>query len=330
MSNCLDKIGHSCGTSDALQVFEREDGGVDGYCYACRKYIRHPYGDSRTADSIPVKPRITKSKAEIDEELMEIQSLGSCDLVDRRLRKSVLDEYEIKIGFSEADGVTPVLHYYPYKVDGVITGYKVRLVENKRMWSIGDVGNVDLFGWDRAVGLGVRRLIIVEGELDAPSLTRILDINSTEQYRDSQPAVVSLPHGAAAAGKDLARLAPKIRKHFKDISFCFDNDSAGQLATEAACLVFPEATVITLPEKDANDCLVKGKGKGAFKACTFNATRPKNSRIVWLDDVWEEAKEQAQFGVSWPWAKITDLTRGIRKGETIYIGAAQKMGRWPM
>jgi len=30
---CIEKLPHSCGTRDGLQVFEKEDGTYDGYCY---------------------------------------------------------------------------------------------------------------------------------------------------------------------------------------------------------------------------------------------------------------------------------------------------------
>lgn len=326
MGICLDKLAHSCGTRKGLQVFEREDGGVDGYCFSCHSYVRHPYGDEKTVDQLP-KKRLGKTREEIEEEIKDIQTYPVMDLTDRRLRKESLDYYNIKIGVDESDGVTPRLHYYPYTKDGVLTGYKVRLIENKRIWALGDQTDVDLFGWEQAVARGVKRLIIVEGELDAPALTRILEMHTKAGYEESTPAVCSLPHGAASAGKDLARLAPKIRKHFKEISFCFDNDEAGERATEAACKVIPEATIITLPEKDANDCIISGKTKAAFNAAMFNATKHKNSRIICLDDIWEDSKEPPTMGVSWPWASVTKRTRGIRKGETIYIGAAQKMGK---
>jgi twinkle protein len=138
---------------------------------------------------------------------------------------------------------------------------------------------------------------------------------------------VSLINGAGTAGKDLARLAPKIKRHFKDISFCFDDDDAGHKATVEAMKVFPDATTITLPCKDANACLIEGSAKAAFNATTFNAAKPKNSRIIWLDEVFEEAKEQAEYGVSLPWDNPTAQTRGIRKGETHYFGAGPKMGK---
>jgi twinkle protein len=68
-------------------------------------------------------------------------------------------------------------------------------------------------------------------------------------------------------------------------------------------------------------------GKAAFAATQFNAAKPKNTSLVYGEDLHAEAKEAAKFGVSWPWKGMTDMTRGIRTGETIYIGAAQKMGK---
>lgn len=327
MGQCLLKLPHSCGTRAGLQVYEKEDGTVDGWCFSCNSYVAHPFGEPRRADDIPKTERISRTKEEIEQEIAEVANYPVVDLVDRRLRATDLDFYGIKIGLSEEDGKTPKFHYYPYYKDGELTAYKVRLIENKRMWSIGDQSDVDLFGWEQAKASGAKRLIITEGELDAVALKKIIDTYTTDQYADLKPAVVSLPHGAAAAGKDVARLLPKIRKYFKEVSLAFDDDAAGKLAIEEVCKVLPDATIIPLPCKDANDCVIKGKGKEAHKAVTFNHKKAKNSRIVWLDDIWEDAKQPAEWGVSWPWKDVTDATRGIRKGETIYIGAAQKIGK---
>ena len=324
---CLDKIAHSCGTNGGLQVFAREDGGVDGWCFSCEEYVRHPYGEEKLAKSIPKAKRKKKTQEEVDEEIVSISKLKTFDLQDRQLRKGTLQYFGIKIGLDTGDGKTPKLHFYPYTSKGKVVKYKARVIETKAMWSIGSCDDLDLFGWEQALKLGSKRLIIVEGELDAVALQWILGTFNKKEYEDNVPAVVSLINGAGTAGKDLARLAPKIRKHFKDISFCFDDDEAGHKATEAACKVMPEATVIALPCKDANACIIEGRAKSAFKATMFNAAKPKNSRIIWLDEVYEGAKEQAEFGVSWPWDNVTRQTRGIRKGETHYIGAGPKMGK---
>lgn len=327
MGECLVKLPHSCGTRQGLQVFEGEDGLVNGWCFSCKTWVDNPFGEPRKANDIPKAERIRRTKEEIEEELKEIEGCPTVDLFDRRLRASELEHYGIKIGLSEEDGKTPRFHYYPYTRKGEIVGYKVRLIENKRMWSLGDQTDVDLFGWEVAKSSGAKRLIITEGELDAVAMYKIIETYTEEKYKDLKPAVVSLPHGAASAGKDVARCLPEIRKYFREVSLAFDDDDAGKRATEDVCVILPDATVIPLPCKDANDCILKGKGKEAFKAITWNHKVAKNSRIVWLDDIWEEAKKPAEWGVSWPWKEVTDATRGIRKGETVYIGAAQKMGK---
>lgn len=326
MGQCLDKIPHSCGTRGGLQVFEREDGTVDGYCYSCSTFVRNPYGKEKQLSDLP-KKRLGLTQEEVDEKLKEIGNLTAIDLRDRRLRKDALDHYGIKVGLSEEDGKTPAFHHYPYTLDGNLRAYKTRLIEGKRMWSVGDQSDVDLFGWEQAIATGARRLVIVEGELDAPALWKIMQMYTKEQYVDNIPAICSLPHGAGSAARDIARLASKIRRHFKQVSLAFDGDEAGQLATEEVCKILPEATVIHLPAKDANECLMKGHGKAAHKAVTFNAQKPKNTRLVWGHEVHEDAKKPAELGLSYPWKALTKATRGLRFGETSYYAAGEKMGK---
>lgn len=321
-------MSHSCGSRKGLQVFADEDGNLTGYCFSCNEYVHDPMGQGKTLKDIPKAKRLTKTPEEIEKELADIALCVAIDLPDRKLRKRALDVFGIKVGMSEQDGTTPTFHFYPYTKDGKLVAYKVRHIETKRMWSAGDQKDVDLFGWDQAVATGAKRLIITEGELDAVALKTILQLYTKETYIDYMPAVCSLPHGAGAAGKDIARLMPKIRKHFKEVSFCFDHDAAGDKAIEAACTIVPDATVVTLPCKDANECLIEGKGKAAFSATQFNAAKPKNTRLVFGEDLHEEAREQAKYGeLTWPWSHLQDVTRGIRYGESIYIGAGVKMGK---
>ena len=326
-SICLDKISHSCGTRGGLQVFEREDGSVDGYCFSCDTYVRHPYGGEEKRLSDLPKKRLGMTKAEVKGKMKEIASLSTIDLRDRRLRKDALEQFGIKIGLSEEDGKTPAFHHYPYTLDGKLVAYKTRLIEGKRMWSVGDQSDVDLFGWEQAVATGAKRLIIVEGECDAAALWKILEMYTEDKFKDYTPAVCSLPHGAASASKDIARLASKIRKHFKEISLAFDGDEPGQHAIAEVCKILPEATVVPLPAKDANECLISGLGKATFKAVTFNTQKQKNTRLVLGDELHEAAKKPAEHGFSWPWDSVNKVTKGIRLGETIYIGAGQKQGK---
>lgn len=314
---CVEKIG-------SVQIFQQEDGTYNAYDFATNKFIPDPYKD-RPAGYKPV--RIRKSKEEVEKELAEIAEYQTLALPDRKLKKEYLEYFGVKIGVSEQDGITPVTHYYPYTKDGDVVGYKVRLIENKQMWSVGNQSDVDLFGWDQAIATGAKRLFITEGELDAVALFQIFKEQTRgTQYADFNPAICSLPHGAGSCSRDLARLAHKLRR-FKEVVFVFDNDKAGEKAVADGMVVLPHAMSASLPAKDANDCLIEGRSKAAHAACMFQAEKPKNSRIVSGRDLHEKAKVAPSFGLSWPWKSVTEATRGVRFGETIYLGAAQKMGK---
>lgn len=327
MGTCITKLSHSCGSSDALQVFENEDGSVSGYCFACETYVPHPYGEPKQASDIPKSARLTKSREEIEEELAEIGECASMDLIERKLRADVLDKYGVKVGVSQRDGTTPRVVYFPYRKDGKIVRYKARLLGEKRMWNISLERDIDLFGWDEAIKSGARKLIITEGEYDCLAMAKLLEIYTPEKWKDLIPAVVSLPNGAGTATKDIARFASKIRRHFKEVALCFDDDAAGHTATTEVLKILPMATTITLPAKDANQCLLDGKGKKAYEAATFNANKPKNSHLILGSSLKELAKKRPEVGLSWPWEGFTKLTRGIRRGETYYFGAGVKMGK---
>lgn len=330
MGQCLAKLPHSCGSRAGLQVFARDDGTVDGYCFSCDKYVRHPYDDPRSVDDLP-KPKV-KTEAEIKAEIAEIDGYPTVSIEAKKLRDVYLERYGIKTALSEEDGATPTQLCYPYTKDGKLVGWKIKGLwkteGGKPIWSIGELKDVDLFGWETALASGSKKLIITEGEDDAVALTSIVERLTKEQYKDYKPAIVSIPHGAASAHTDLQRLKKKIDQHFKEVVFCFDMDEPGRRAVEKCALIFPDAKSANLPAKDAGECLVKGMSKAAFNAVMFNANIPKNTRLVFGEDLHMAAREQAQWGdLSWPWKHLNDVTRGIRYGETYYIGAGVKMGK---
>lgn len=315
---CVEKIG-------SVQIFLQDDGTYDAYDFATGKYIPDPYKDKPPGYKPVVK---IKTQKEIDDELMEVDDYVTVALPDRKLRKESLEYFGIKIGVSEEDGITPRLHYYPYYKQGMLIGYKVRVIEDKRIWAIGSTKECDLFGWEQAKAAGGKKLFITEGELDAVALYQIFkDHNKGTQYADFNPSIVSLAHGASSAVRDLVKFLPEIRKVFKEIVLVFDMDDPGKKAAEDVVKHIPDALIATLPSKDANQCLVDGRSKACYNAVQFNAQKPKNTRLVSGNELHESAKVQAEYGVSWPWKHITEATRGIRLGETIYIGAGQKQGK---
>jgi twinkle protein len=325
MTKCVEKLPHSCGSSDGLQVFRDNDGKYTGYCFSCGTYVPSPYSDKPEGYT----PKIAiKSPEQIAQEIEAITHYRAHDLPDRKLKKASLEYFGVKVGVSEVDGETPELHYYPYKKSGQLVAYKVRLIKNKKFWAVGSTKDVDFFGWEQAIATGGKKLFITEGEIDAISFYQIAkEHNKGTAYADLSPAVVSLANGASAAPRDILKALPEIRKHFKEIILVFDSDAPGKLAAEAVSKLIPDVLIASLPEKDVNECLKTGKSKAAYNAVQFNAVKPKNTRLVSGDSLHEVAKKPPEFGYSWPWKHLTEATRGIRLGETIYIGAGQKQGK---
>lgn len=326
MGVCIDKLPHSCGTKDGLQVFANsENGQINGWCFACSKFVSNPYGKPKTVDDITL-PK-AKSETEVQEELAEIASYPTLDCKTRKLRASNLEKFDIRISLSEEDGKTPTAMYFPMQVKGKTTGYYVKTLSSPHYtWAVGNVRKAEPFGWQKARKSGAYRLIIAEGKEDAVAIDAIF-----ERYGDSQyhPAIISLPNGVNSVKSSLSQISEEASRLFREIIICFDNDEAGQKAIPDAVAIFPKALMVTLPEKDANDCLIKGAGNAAYKALAFSAKPPKNSRIVVADkDLHNLAREPTPYGeLTWPFPKMNKLLRNIRYGETINIGAGVKMGK---
>lgn len=326
MGTCIEKIEHSCGTLKGLQVFEEKDGTINGFCFACNEWVDNPY-ENRPDDYVPPKPK-TKSAEEIQEEIELIRSCQAKDLPDRKLKAEYLKYFNVRIGVSTEDGTSPAIAFFPYRNGKNEVVYKAKHLQTKKTWGVGDNKGLIPFGWKKAKHSGSKRLIITEGEFDAIALFQMIKESNKNnpEYADFNPAVISLPNGAASAKRILSEYKAEFRR-FKEIVLAFDMDEPGRKATEEAVKILPHAHVAELPEKDANDCLIKGRSKACIRAVTYRSAKPKNTSLVLASDLHEAARQKAEWGVSWPWKYLTEKTRGIRTGETYYFGAAQKMGK---
>jgi len=325
MSNCIEKIGcPKCNSDNSLQVFQADDGTYNGYCFSKCGYVDDPYKDK----PVGYKPvSLSKSPEQIAEELEEIAECKPMANQERKLGQAVMKHFGVVTSVSQKDGVTPDVTYFPYTSKGEVVKYKCKLRAHKKQWSIGESKGVDLFGWEQAVKAGVRKLYITEGEEDCLALTLILKKFQKAEYVDHTPVVCSLPNGAGNAKRDLSKLLSKINSAFQDVVLVFDQDEAGEKAVADVLSIAPKWLSVNLPCGDANECIMTGHAKAAFNAITFRADKPKNSRIVRGSELIEAGRVEAQWGVSYPWDGLTDITRGIRKGETIYFGAGVKMGK---
>ena len=328
MGRCVEKLPHSCGSRDGLQVFEgKKKGEYNGYCFACSTFVPDPYQDKPVGYS---PPKITKSAEQVAEELNEIDGYQVLDVTSRKLKAKTLEHFGVKVSTSETDGKTPTAMFFPYTKKGQRTAYKAKLLDPKRMWIVGDFKEVDLFGWEQAIASGSKKLFITEGEPDALALYQALRTKSAgTKWEHLEPAVVSLQSGSSSAST-LAIIAKEIQAIFKEVVLVFDSDDAGEKAIEAAKQVLPRSKSARIPGKDANDCVVKGKSLALANAVLWQDAQPKNSRIIWASSLIEEARNPPVYGLSWPWKGLTDMTRGIRRGETYYLGAGVKMGKSEM
>lgn len=322
------RTGHSCGSRQGLNLYEEPDGRITGFCFSCKAYEPNPLGGN-TMEQAKIE-RTTKSPEEIQKELEEIASYPIKGLDDRKIGAGTMKYFGCRVSLDGERQEEVEVHYYPYDdiTTGELSGYKVRIVEGKRIFSLGGLKNVYPFGWKQALESGSPRLYITEGEIDAMSLfSVIMQKNKGTQYEGNTPAVVSIPHGAASASRDISKILPELRKHFKEVVLVFDQDDAGRASVEDVLRILPEAKVATVPGKDVNDCVVNGHIKALINAVMFNATKHKNTRVVMGSELAMAAKERPTMGLSWPWQGMTKLTRGIRRGEVYYIGSGVKMGK---
>lgn len=322
---CIDKLPHSCGTRRGLQVFANpETGKVNGYCFACSTFVPNPYGEEKKIEDVELPE--PKSEEEIKAEISEILALPSVDVRKRRLRGKYLEKFGVRVGLSEKDGKTPEVLYFPIYKLGVLSGFYCKLIETGMTWSVGDVKKGEPFGWEVAKGTGAYRIIIVEGKEDAVAVEAIFAMEGDEKW---QPAVISLPNGVNSVRASVGPLVDHIRKTFKEIVICMDQDKAGKKAEQELMAYFPEALAAILPEKDPNDCLIKGKVRAAYKALSFQAHKPKNTRLLKANhELHIRSREPTPMGeLTWPFPSLQKLTRGVRYGETIYAGAGVKMGK---
>lgn len=319
---CLEKISHSCGSRDGLQVFIDGD-KVDGYCFACGTYVPDPYNGAEPPEYTAPDP------ADVEQQVKEIIQYPCEPIEERRLKKSALRHFGVRMEVSTQDGVTPTVVYFPYGTEKGLTGWKARtLGGKKKMWAVGTTKGVQFFGWKQAIKSGGRTLYITEGEFDAVALYQILkDANRNTAYADMGHAVISLVNGAGSAKKAISEALPEIRKHFDEVVLVFDMDEPGQKAAEEVSRIAGTFKTATLPCKDVNECLMEGAIKAVKSAVVFKAAKAKNSKVVYGSSLAALARKTPEKGLSWPWEGLTEATRGIRRGETIYIGAGVKMGK---
>jgi twinkle protein len=271
----------NCPSSDAYHLYD--DG--HGYCFSCKKttFIKETDKGSFTYEYLPY----------------------------RGLKKETLEFYKVLTRIN-LEG-KPVAVVYPYT-----NAAKVRHFP-KVFYSIGDMKNADLCGWDKFSAASARAITITEGEDDMLAAYEMLG---------SKYPVVSVS-SSSNAKRDCARRYEYLNS-FDKIYLCFDNDDVGaKAALEVAALFdFNKVYHVKLSLKDAQQYHEANKAKD-FASIWWNAKRfiPEGivSSFSEIDQIIDA--ERTHGSSSYPFPTLQEMTYGIRQGEVILLTAFSGIGK---
>lgn len=232
---------------------------------------------------------------------------------ERGLNQETCKKYRYNIGTYKGREV----HIATYRdLEGSPVFQKIRFADEKKFLTIGKFK--PLFYGAHLFRGNTKKLIITEGEIDCLSVSQVIN---------GYP-VVSIPNGAGGA-KETVKQNLEWLERFEEVIFCFDMDDVGQKAVKecAALLTVGKAKIMSLPLKDPNKMLTEGRIDELYKA-TWNAVEYRPDGIVSGSQLREILnKSKIEYGLSYPFQKLTDLTYGIRTSEMIVFGAGTGMGK---
>ena len=287
----------ACGSSDARAVYS--DGG--SYCFSCNNYKK--VGSTMQTEFVQSK---------LSSGLLPFGTATS--LVKRKITEATCKKFGYTVG--EMSGKPVQIANYRDK-NGTVVAQKVRGAD-KSFKFLGDAKAAGLFGQHLWRENG-RMLIIVEGELDALSMS---------QVQGNKFPVVSVNSGSAGAKRCVERELMFVES-FDKVVLMFDNDEAGrQGAMEVAQLLTPaKAHIATLELKDANEMLVAGKAKELIDAM-WEAKVYRPDGIVAGEDLWDLVAEVDNTpSIPYPFEGLNAKTRGMRRGELVTITAGSGVGK---
>lgn len=205
---------------------------------------------------------------------------------------------------------------YRDPISGQIVAQKTR-TRDKDFKFLGDTKKAGLYGRHLWRDAG-RRVIITEGELDAMSVSQVLE---------HRWQVVSLPNGSSGARKSLAEALDWLNQ-FEQVVLCFDMDEPGRKAVADCATLFPPGKlyVVSLPLKDANAMLVEKRTEELVKAL-WDAKAYRPDGLVRVSDVKEKALTAPTADMAWCLPTLNDATYGRRFGEAVALGAGTGIGK---
>lgn len=287
-----------CGSSDANALYSTGK----RYCFSCQTLT-----PPDTTEEVMAKLE-THDTIFLDVEYK--------DLPKRGITKKTCEFW----GYGVADYRGQKVQVANYRNRGrELKAQKIRFV-NKDFSVVGNLKDVSLFGehlWRD--GHGGRFITIVEGELDALSLS---------QVQDHKWPVVSLPSGSTSAKKAVGKAIEWLSK-YEYVILMFDMDEAGQKAAKECASVLPpnKCKIASLPLKDANEMLQAGRVKELIDA-VWEARTYRPDGIVAGTDTWDIiTQDDSRDSVPYPYIGMQEKTGGCRMGEITTVTAGSGIGK---
>ena len=279
----------NCGSSDANA--EYSDGHT--FCYVCH---------ARTPGNGEINHNHQMST--------NVQLKGSAVRLQRRgISEETCQKYKIY-----RDGELLRFHYFTS--DGILQGAKVK-TKQKDFYYEG-ITTDTLFGQHLFPSSG-KRIVVTEGELDAASCYEAME---------GWP-MVSLPHGAASAKKDIQKQYD-LFQGYEEIVLFFDGDEAGRKAAEDAAGVLPPGKVkIARLEsyKDASEAL-QANDSQAIRKAIWDAKPYQPDGIVDGASLLElVTTPEPPCAHEYPFKGLQRKTNGIRYSELTTITAGTGTGK---
>jgi twinkle protein len=200
---------------------------------------------------------------------------------------------------------------FPMYRHGKLINFKGRKYNDKHAMRMSKDAEPILFNRDN---IEENTLLICEGEFDAMAF---------HQYGIE---AVSVPNGAG--GLSWIETEWDYLETFKSIKLCFDDDDAGREGAikTATQLGMWRCSIVTLPFKDANECLIKGVSTETIIGC-LNASQELSPETIVAPSFFTEKiirlfeHGSKMFGVPTAWEELTSMLKGWRGSEvTVWTG----------
>ena len=282
----------TCGSKDNLARYT--DGHA--YCFGCGRY--EPGDGSEPKEDVKLNGEFIQSEPRY------IKSRG------------LSEETCQKFGYGIGEYHGTLCHVANYRdSEGKVVAQKIRL-PNKDFRMVGKA--TTLYG-EHLWRDGGKFITVTEGEIDALSVS--------QAFGNKWP-VVSVPNGAKSASRAIGKSIEFLEK-FDHVHFCFDQDEPGRAAaTECSLLLSPgKAKIVTLPCKDANECLVDGKVKELVNAI-YGAKTYRPDGVICGEDLWERViTDRLVESTPYPWDGLNELAHGVRQGELVTLCSGTGVGK---